>query len=77
MSDRAYIGDSVYVESRDGMIRLTTFNGIVESNEIFLELEVFDALNAWVERKLAKKPQTTAATNPSDSECATSRTEGP
>lgn len=77
MSDKSYIGDSVYVESQNGMIRLTTFNGIVVSNEIFLELEVFDALTAWVERQLAKKEQPPPATNPSDSECATSRTEGP
>lgn len=45
-----YIGDSVYVEIEDGMIKLTTENGMGPSNTIYLEPNVYDALNRYVER---------------------------
>lgn len=48
--DKAYIGDGVYVELENGMIRLTTENGIEATNTIFLEPKVWRALKAWVER---------------------------
>lgn len=45
MSDKLYIGDSVYVEKDDfnGII-LTTENGISTSNSIVLEPEVINSL---------------------------------
>ena len=47
--DKAYIGDGVYVALDSGMIRLTTENGYEATNTIYLELEVWRALKAWVE----------------------------
>ncbi|MFI5222627.1 MAG: hypothetical protein ACHQX3_00030 [Nitrospirales bacterium] len=45
-----YLGDSVYAEIEDGMVKLTTENGLGASNTIFLEPEVIAALNRYVER---------------------------
>jgi hypothetical protein len=47
---KEYLGDSVYVEIENGMIKLTTENGFGPSNEIFLEPEVFAALVRFVQR---------------------------
>lgn len=47
---KRYIGDSVYAEIVDGMIRLTTENGFGPSNEIFLELEVFQDLILYAKK---------------------------
>lgn len=48
---KAYLGDSVYADVENGMIKLTTENGYSDDprNVIFLELEVFDALLRFVE----------------------------
>ena len=55
-----YLGDSVYAEIENGMVKLTTENGCGASNEIFLEPEVIAALNRYVERikSIYAKPQT-------------------
>lgn len=45
-----YLGDSVYAEIENGRVKLTTENGVGPSNTIFLEPEVLDALNRYVER---------------------------
>lgn len=47
---KTYLGDSVYAEVVDGMIKLTTENGFGPSNTIYLELVVYDALVNWVNR---------------------------
>ena len=44
MKDKIYLGDSVYAQNVNGMIRLTTENGFGPSNEIFLEPEVLQRL---------------------------------
>ena len=49
MSEKTYLGDSVYVEVEDGRLVLTTENGSGPSNTIYLELEVYDALVRYVE----------------------------
>lgn len=41
---RVYLGDGVYAQLVDGMIRLTSENGISVLDEIFLEPEVLEAL---------------------------------
>lgn len=47
---KEYLGDSVYAEFDGQMIRLTTENGgMIPSNEIFLEAEVYHALTKFVE----------------------------
>ncbi len=51
---KAYIGDSVYVEVENGMLKLTTENGNGASNTIYLEQEVFEDLIAYV-RELKKE----------------------
>lgn len=47
-----YLGDSVYAELENGMIKLTTNNGYPDDprNVIFLEFEVYDALVRYVEQ---------------------------
>lgn len=47
---RVYLGDSVYAEIEDGMLKLMTDNGYGPSNIIFLEPKVYAALTLLVER---------------------------
>ena len=56
MAYKQYIGDGVYAEmdqERDRLV-LTTENGISASNTIYLEPEVWDALQLYVRRFEAK-----------------------
>lgn len=48
--NKFYLGDSVYVEVVDGMLKLTTENGLGPSNTIFLEPEVYVHLVQYVDR---------------------------
>ena len=50
MSNKEYLGDSVYVEIENGMLRLSTNNGLGDSNEIYLEGPVYKALIKYVTR---------------------------
>lgn len=50
IGDKDYIGDGVYVALDQGMIRLTTENGIETTNTVYLEPGVWRALKAYVER---------------------------
>lgn len=56
---KEYLGDSVYAEIENGMVKLTTENGFGPSNEIFLEPEVINALNRYVEwvKSLTSPPE--------------------
>jgi hypothetical protein len=48
MSAKAYLGDAVYVEVVDGMLKLTTEDGWVNpTNTIHLEPEVYAALQLY------------------------------
>jgi len=49
---KQYIGDSVYVDLEDGMLKLTTENGRSSdpSNTIWLEPEVYIALTLYVQQ---------------------------
>lgn len=60
MERKTYLGDSVYAESVDTGVVLTTENGMGPSNTIFLEPEVLDALFRWVEG-IKKRKETNAA----------------
>ena len=47
---KEYLGDGVYVDIEDGMIKLTTENGIEVTNTIYLEPNVYSALQEYVKR---------------------------
>lgn len=40
----------MYAEVESGMVKLTTSDGLRDTNTIFLEAEVMDALQAWYKR---------------------------
>jgi hypothetical protein len=46
---KTYLGDAVYAEWTNGMIKLTTSDGIHETNTIWLEPEVWGNLKRYVE----------------------------
>ena len=45
-----YLGDGVYAEVERGMIKLTTRDGIRTTNTIYIDQEVFEALEHFVKR---------------------------
>jgi len=47
---KEYLGDSVYAEFEDGMLKLTTENGEDPSNTIFIEEDVYMALIRYVDK---------------------------
>lgn len=49
---KEYLGDSVYADFTDGMIKLTTENGLPNdpSNAIYLEPQIVRALIGYAER---------------------------
>ena len=48
---KTYLGDAVYVERSDaGDIVLTTSDGILDTNTIFLDQHVLKALLEWLKR---------------------------
>lgn len=51
---KAYLGDSVYADIDNGMVKLTTENGMGASNTIFLEPEVVEALQEFFEAMAAE-----------------------
>ena len=55
---KVYLGDSVYVDVQNGMLKLTTENGLRgnASNTIYLEPAVFDALKRYVAARLEASP---------------------
>ena len=50
--NKQYIGDSVYVEIENDMIKLTTENGLGATNTIYLEWQVFNELTIYCARCL-------------------------
>ena len=47
---KSYLGDGVYVCVEGGMLKLTAENGIVATDTIYLEQEVYEALVAYYNR---------------------------
>ncbi len=47
MIDKRYIGDGVYADVDRGMIKLTAENGLCATDTIYLEPEVFEALQQF------------------------------
>ena len=59
--DKSYLGDNVYAEiDADGVITLTTENGLGPSNVIVLEPEVYRALVSYVDRSRSSRKRVTA-----------------
>lgn len=42
--EKRYIGDAVYVEIEDGILKLTTTDGTRDTNTIYMEQDVFQSL---------------------------------
>lgn len=53
MIEPRYLGDGVYAEVESGMIKLTTRDGARVTNTIYLEPDVFDALDTFVDDAVA------------------------
>lgn len=51
---KTYLGDGVYADVENGMIKLTAENGLRAYNTIFLEPEVYEALVKFVEQTKAR-----------------------
>jgi hypothetical protein len=63
MIEKRYLGDSVYAEIENGMIKLTTDNGGGPSNTIYLEVSTYLSLVEYFEA--AKQ----AAAEPHSADC--------
>lgn len=51
MSDKVYLGDSVYAETEHNMVKLTVENGYGATETIYLEIETLDALVRFAVRE--------------------------
>lgn len=49
---KTYLGDGAYVDFEEGMVKLTTENGIETTNTIYLERAGYEALVRWVTQNL-------------------------
>jgi len=47
--EKRYLGDSVYAEIENGMVKLTTNNGFEDRDTIYLELPVYNELSRYVD----------------------------
>ena len=47
--EKSYLGDGLYVSFNNGMICLTSENGIEVLNTVYLEPEVYQALTVYVD----------------------------
>lgn len=55
--NKQYLGDSVYVEQDGPNIVLTTENGVEETNCIYIESAVLDALLKYLKLKVVKESE--------------------
>lgn len=58
--EKIYLGDSVYAEIEENMVKLTTWNGFPDDprNVIFMEGFVVQALLTWMQHVGVLKPLT-------------------
>ncbi len=47
---KTYLGDGVYAEIENGMVKLTTENGVRTTNTIYLDSDVYNSLTRWMAR---------------------------
>ena len=50
-TDKTYIGDGVYASTCDGVVCLTTENGMMVNNRIYLDNDVLRALVDFLKKK--------------------------
>ena len=55
MEAKRYLGDGVYAAIENGMLKLTTEDGLRATNTIFLEPEVYGALLEYMNQLLNQK----------------------
>ncbi len=56
---KSYLGDGVYADVEDGMVKLTTENGYGDTNTIFMKPEVIEAFKQWlIQPRPVNPPQT-------------------
>lgn len=48
--EKEYLGDGLYVTIENGMLKLTSENGVAVLNTVYLEMPVFKALVDYVQR---------------------------
>ena len=48
--NKEYLGDGVYIEVERNMLKLTTSDGIQNTNTIYFEDFVLDALESYIKR---------------------------
>lgn len=46
---KRYLGDSVYADVENGMLKLTTEDGISTTNTVYLGAQVWEALQQYME----------------------------
>ena len=49
---KMYLGDGVYAERSGSMIKMYTFDGINESEPVYLEYQVWKALKIFVKARM-------------------------
>lgn len=54
MSNKIYLGDSVYVDFDGSQFRVFTDNGFGPQNMIYLELEIAESLALYLSEKLGQ-----------------------
>jgi hypothetical protein len=57
MADKVYLGDTIYAETIDYGIRLTTEDGILTTNEVYLDADGIRRLLVYIKFFQAKQPK--------------------
>jgi len=56
--EKRYLGDGVYAEVKEGMIYLTTENGIEAQNTVVMDPDILDKFSEFVwDANLGKRPR--------------------
>jgi hypothetical protein len=64
VKEKTYLGDAVYAQWDRGMLKLTTEDGIMETNTIYLEPEVITALLDYLKASSEMPPSEESHSGP-------------